>query len=166
MFDFNKFYKGLLNKDPFDNNYWRQFPEGKLVQFKEQTLSLLKENLANKDKKGLACTVAVLFWGGADEDYTDILLHLLDEKWHISEEDIVSVLEFIKDPKSVDKLYEVAVDVPDYDEMRALAKKCIYALGAVNTPEAIQKLKLLEESDDPIIKENATFQLEQCLKNN
>lgn len=166
MFDFWKFYKGLLDRTDYFDNYWEQFPKGQRLQFKEETLSLLKDNVANKNEKGLANTLAVIFYDGADSDYTDILLHLLDEKWHISEEDIISVLELIKDPKSVDKLFEVALDVPDYDDMRAIAKKCIWALSAINTPEAIQKLKLLEKVDDPIIKENATFQLEQVLKKN
>jgi hypothetical protein len=166
MFDFWKFYKGLFNRTDYFDNYWEQFPDGNCLQFKEQTLSLLKDNATNNDDKGLANTLAVLFYDGADTDYTDILLQLLDEKWHTSEEDIISMLELIKDPKSVDKLYKVALDVPDYDDMRAIAKKCIWALSAINTPEAVQKLKLLENVDDPIIKENAAFELEQLLKKN
>lgn len=166
MFDFWKFYKGLLDRTDYFDNYWEQFPEGQCLKFKEETLSLLKNNVANKDEKGLANTLAVICNDGADSDYTDILLQLLDEQWHISEEDIISVLELIKDPKSVGKLYEVAINVPDYDEMRAIAKKCIWALSAINTPEAIQKLKLLEKVNDPIIQENATFELGQILKKN
>jgi hypothetical protein len=166
MFDFWKFYNGLLNRTDYFDNYWDQFPEGERLQFKEETLSLLKENVANKNERGLANTLSVICNDGADGDYTDILLQLLDETWHVSEEDIVSVLELIKDPKSVDKLYEVALDVPDYDDMRAVAKKCIWALSAINTPEAVQKLKLLEKFDDPIIKENAAFELKQVLKKN
>ncbi|WP_222594648.1 hypothetical protein, partial [Sphingobacterium faecium] len=130
MFDFWKFYKGLFSRDDYFDNYWDKFPEGQHLQFKKETLSLLKNNVTNKDEKGLANTLAVLCNDGADSDYTDILLQLLDEKWHISEEDIISVLELIKDPKSVNKLYEVALDVPDYDEMRAIAKKCIWSLSA------------------------------------
>lgn len=160
MFEFWKFYKKLLNGEI----YFDEFPQERLLRFKKETLSLLKENVKNEDQEGLETTLSVLFYDGADADYTDILLQLLDEKWHTSEEDIISVLELIKDPKSVDKLYEVALDVPDYDDMRAIAKKCMWALSAVNTPEAIQKLKLLEKVDDPIIKENATFQLEEVLK--
>lgn len=160
MFEFWKFYKKLLNGEI----YFDEFPQERLLLFKKETLSLLKENVKNEDQEGLETTLSVLFYDGADADYTDILLQLLDEKWHTSEEDIISVLELIKDPKSVDKLYEVALDVPDYDDMRAIAKKCMWALSAVNTPEAIQKLKLLEKVDDPIIKENATFQLEEVLK--
>ncbi|MGQ8867867.1 HEAT repeat domain-containing protein [Myroides sp. TSA_177.3] len=166
MFDFWKFYKGLLDRTDYFDNYWEQFPSGQHLRFKEETFSLLKENVANKNEKGLAATLAIIYNDGADSDYTDILLHLLDEKWHIYEEDIVSILELIKDAKSVDKLYEVAINIPDYDEMRALAKKCMWALSAINTPEAIQKLELLQSYDDSIIKENATFQLEQVLKRN
>jgi len=166
MFDFWKFYKGLLNRADYFDDYWEQFPKGQHLQFKEETLSLLKENVANKDDKGLANTLAVICNDGADRDYTDILLQLLDEKWHTSEEDIISILELIKDPKSVDKLYEVALDVPDYDDMRAIAKKCMWVLSAINTSEAVQKLKMLAKSDDLIIKDNAAFQLEEVLKLN
>lgn len=166
MFDFWKFYNGLLDRSNYFDNYWEQFPKGQHLQFKKETLSLLKDNIINKNEKELATTLAIICNDGADSDYTDILLKLLDEKWHISEEDIISVLELIKDPKSVDKLFEVAVDVPDYDDMRAIAKKCMWALSAINTPEAVEKLKQLEKVDDPIIKENATFQLEQVLKKN
>lgn len=164
MFDFWKFYNGLLNRTDYFDNYWEQFPQGRLFRYKSETLSLLKDNSLNMDAKGLSNTLAVICNDGADMEYTDILLHLLDDKWHTSEEDIISILELIKDPKSVDKLYETAINVPDYDDMRALAKKCMWALSAINTSEAIWKLKLLQSSDDPIIRENASFQLEQVVK--
>lgn len=164
MFDFDRFYQGLLRRtDPFENafdNYWDQFPEGRLMRFKAETLSLLKKNLENKDKNGLASTLSVIYCDGADRDYTDTLLSLAEEDWHLDIEVVVEIIELTKDPKAVNKLFELAVNVPDYDEMRALAKKCMYALAAINTPEAIEKLMILKESDDPIIQENAAFQLE------
>lgn len=165
MFDFWNFYKGLLARTDYFDNYWEKFPEGRLIRFKLETLSLLKKNVENRDVKGLSNTLAVIYKDGADSDFTGLLLSLLDEDWHTSEEDIVGILEIIKDPKSVDKLYDVAVNVPDYDDMRALAKKCMWALSSINTPEAVEKLKLLRESNDPIIKENATFQLEEVVIN-
>lgn len=163
MFDFNKFYRGLLKRTNYFDNYWEQFPKGKLNRYKSETLSLLKENIKNKDEKGLSCTLAIIYNDGADEDYTDILLTLLDEKWHMQEEDIVGILELIKDPKSINKLYDLIVDIPDYDDMRALAKKCMWALSAINTVESREKLFLLKESHDSIIKENAIFQLKNII---
>jgi len=161
MFNFYNFYKGLLKRTDYFNNYWEQFPEGCLLRFKKETLSLLKENIKNQDEKGLSCTLAIICKDGADKDYTDILLSLLDENWHFCEEDIVEILEYIKDPKSIHKLYELAINVPDYDDMRSLAKKCMWALSAINTTDSKMKLILLQKSDDPIISENASFQLEQ-----
>jgi|LakMenE18May11ns_1017448.scaffolds.fasta_scaffold9721521_2 hypothetical protein len=160
MFDFWKFHKDLINKtNYFIDDYWDQFPKGHNCRYKEKTLSLLKDNVAKKNRNDLPSTLAIIFHDGADKDYTDILLQLLDEKWHESEEDIISILELIKDPKSVDKLYEVAINIPDYDDMRGVAKKCMWALSAIRTTEAVQKLEMLEKNDDPIISENATFQL-------
>ncbi len=164
MFDFQKFYTGLLARTDYFDNYWEQFPTGRFL-FKDKTLPLLELNAAEKDAHGLSNTLAVICRDGADRDYTGVLLTLLDENWHRSEEDIVSVLEMIKDPDSADKLYEVAIHVPDYDDMRALAKKCMWALSAIGTPRAIEKLKMLQRSTDSIISENATFQLEQVVKN-
>jgi hypothetical protein len=166
MFNFWKFYKGLLKRTDYFDNYWRKFPEGRLLRFKPETLLLLKENFEKRDPVGLPHTLAIVYNDGADSDYTEVLLSLLDEDWHTSEEDIVGVLELIKDPKSIYKLYEIAVNIPDYDEMRALAKKCMWALSAINTTGSIDKLKLLQKYNDPIIKENATFQLEEVVSKN
>lgn len=163
MFNFEKFYNNLLKSKDFFNPFddpWQKFPSNMDFKFKNETLYRLKEDSKQRDAKRLAVTLGIICHDGADKDYTETLLLLLDADWHTSEEDIVSVLEIIKDPKSVDKLYNVAIDVPDYDEMRALAKKCMWALSAINTPEARRKLELLKESADFIIKENATFQLE------
>jgi HEAT repeat protein len=164
MFDFWKFYQGLFSRTDFLDDYWDQFPEGRLLRFKKETLSLLKATLSEKKEDRLANIIDIIYSDGADSDYTDTLIALLDEHWHIDHENIVSILELIKDPKSIDKLYEAAVNVPEYDDMRALAKKCIRALSTINTPEAVEKLKVLCNSNDSIIKENAMFVLGHLLK--
>jgi len=155
MFDFDKFYNDLLTREYQPNNHWNQFPRGRLLQFKEQTLSLLKDNLKTKNSRNLEVVLALIFYDGADTDYTDDLLDLLDQYWHTCEEDIIRILEIIKDPKSVDKLYELAVNIPDWDEMRGMAKKCMWALNAINNEESFKKLLLLQQNGDPIIKETA-----------
>jgi hypothetical protein len=164
MFDFQKFYNGLLHRTNFFDNYLDQFPEGRLKRYKTETLTLLKENIKNKDEKGLATTLGVIFLDGADEDYTDLLLSTLDEDWHKLKEDIISVLELTKDPKSIQRIYEAAINIPDYDDGRSVAKKCIWALGAINTASSKEKLKLLQMSDDPIIRKAATMELEHTTK--
>lgn len=165
-FNIFKFHEQLKRSyGTFDSSsLWIRFPSDNNFKFKKEILQLLEENIQNKDKMGLWATIVIISVDGADKGYTLTLLDLLDANWHISEEDIVTLLESIKDPTSVDKLYEVALNVPDYDDMRALAKKCMWALSAINTPEAVEKLRLLQQMDDVVIKENATFQLEEVLK--
>lgn len=84
---------------------------------------------------------------------------LEDETWHTKIEDIISLLEDIKDPKSIELLYKTAINVPDYDEMRSVAKKCLWALLAINTPEAMEKIYLLKRCDDVYIRDGAAMVL-------
>ena len=151
MFNFDVFFKKFRRGEIYFDN----FPSDKQLLFKNKTLPLLHESIEKKDEDLLSSTLAVLFYDGADIDYTEDLLKLLKVDWHILEEDIIQVLEIIKDPKSIETLYELALFVPDYDEMRSLAKKCLYALSAINTKESIEKIKILSTFDDDIIRENA-----------
>ncbi|MCB0738965.1 MAG: hypothetical protein KDC92_15760 [Bacteroidetes bacterium] len=160
MFDFWNFYKGLLQRTDYFDDYWDTFPKGRHMRFKSETLALLEKVINTRNSEELASVLSIIYNDGADRDFTRLLLRLLKENWHKSEEDVVGILELIKDPLSVGKLYEVAINIPDYDDMRALAKKCMWALSSIETPEAIEKLKLLKEFDDPIIRENASFHLD------
>ena len=94
--------------------------------------------------------------------FVNILNKLIVEEWHYKHEDIARILQKLKDPKSVEYLYEATLssyEYLDYDESYALAVKCIWALGDINNEFAIEKLKLLSKSDNTIIKENAINQL-------
>ena len=157
-FDFHDFYNRLLNRTDFWSDIWNEFPKGGF-QFKNFLLPSLVENLTKKDSKALSCTLACIFYDGADKDYTQTLLDLLEEKWHTSEEDIVEILGQIRDPKSIEILYKIALVVPDYDEMRALAKKCLNALRSINTADAREKVIQIGAMNAPIIKEFAQLQL-------
>lgn len=52
----------------------------------------------------------------------------------------------------------------EFDEAFALAVKCIWALGDINTPESREKLRLLSQSDNEIIRDNAINQLNRIIK--
>ena len=43
-----------------------------------------------------------------------------------------------------------------------LVRKCCFALGDINTPKAKEKLELLLQSDEEMIKEHAMEQLKRC----
>ena len=90
--------------------------------------------------------------------YVEVLSKLLLAPWHCRHEDIASLLQGLKDPGSVDALYEAALtkfDYLDYDDTYALARKCIHALADIDTESSRAKLRLLAESEIPTIREKA-----------
>lgn len=94
--------------------------------------------------------------------FVELLCLLLKERWHYQHENIVTMLQSIKSPNCIDTLYDTALahfDNVAYMETYALARKCIHALGDINTEYAKEKLRLLAASSIPIIKEKAEKQL-------
>ncbi|NQX48216.1 hypothetical protein HQN87_23085 [Paenibacillus tritici] len=99
-----------------------------------------------------------------NEDYVEIACKLIESHWHFQHENLAMILQRLKSPASIEYLYRAAVtqfDYLDFDEAYALAVKCIWALGDINTEDSRGKLKLLTESENEIIRENAVKQLER-----
>lgn len=98
--------------------------------------------------------------------YANILSELLQEDWHTEHEYIALMLQAIKSPKSIDALYCRCLNKPDYmdyDDSYSLARKCVHGLADINTPESLDKLRLLAKSDIEVIKEKAQKQLDRLL---
>ncbi|MDF2699363.1 MAG: hypothetical protein K0Q49_919 [Haloplasmataceae bacterium] len=92
----------------------------------------------------------------------DILCKLLKYTWHERHEDIVLILQQLKSPKTVDCLYETAITTYPmfkWDENNALARKCLFALGDINTPDSIKKIYSLSESKNEILRRHALEQI-------
>ena len=97
------------------------------------------------------------------KDYSNILLKLIETDWHFVHESIASIFQKLKLPETVDSLHKTALsrfEYLDYDDCFALAVKCIWALGDINTDESFEKLRLLAQSDNEIIRSNAVMQLQ------
>lgn len=152
----------LTSYSPFEEHpifkIWGSIPK-KNYLFTRELIDKLSYSLNSKNEDAIYDLILISDIDGVDKKFTDIFCQLLKVDWYQSGEDIVSLLEEIKDPKSIDTLYETALNFPDYDDARALTKKCIWALDAINTKEAKEKLSLLAHSDDPIIKEFALMRL-------
>lgn len=100
------------------------------------------------------------------KDYVGILCNLIKSDWHVQHENIAMILQKLKSPASIESLYHWAItplDYLDYDDSYALAVKCIWALGDINTGESRRKLKLLAESDNEIIRNNVLQQQERTI---
>ena len=91
---------------------------------------------------------------GLSSEFVPALIQLRGLEWHTRHEDIVSALQQLRDPQSVDILEVTArktFDYLDYDEFRGLARKCTWALADIGTMSARIALERLAADRDPLI---------------
>ncbi|MDE9483990.1 HEAT repeat domain-containing protein [Xenorhabdus bovienii] len=124
----------------------------------------LELSISKKDAD--AIDLFLYFGAVIDYDYSciSILNELILTQWHYKHEDLAIMLKHYKHPSSVDALYQVSnfeLEYLDFDDSYALAVKCIWGLGDIGTPKAFEKLKILSESDNQIIRDNAINQLKR-----
>ncbi|NME72869.1 HEAT repeat domain-containing protein [Flammeovirga aprica] len=91
---------------------------------------------------------------------------LILENWHKEHESIALSFQFFyKDPDCIDTVVEAmhlhCEHWDEEDDRDPFVRKCAYILGDIRTEYAIQKLKELSLSSDPIIKEYSTYQLQR-----
>jgi len=128
----------------------------------EHICDLLKSALANRDAEEAAAADMLGWEFGFPRSCLVPLNALLTEDWHEQHEDFAMALQMKRDPSSVEALYRAAqmqLGYLDYDEAYALAVKCCWALGDINTPEADEKLRELANSDNPVKAQAAKQQL-------
>ena len=86
----------------------------------------------------------------------------MEAQWHYKHEDIAQRLQHLKSPDAIECLYRTALtkfDYLDWDNSYSLARKCMWALGDINTDESKKKIELLAESEDEEIRAYAFEQL-------
>jgi GNAT superfamily N-acetyltransferase len=95
--------------------------------------------------------------------FVALLCELLVADWHHRHEDVASTLQAFADPAAVPALRAAAeLDFPyrEYDEdIRALSRKCMWALSDTRTPEAVAALESLTRSSNARVRELATHHL-------
>jgi hypothetical protein len=147
----------LVSKKISDDEFLRQYPVNPRTD--ESHIRLLLESALEKQEKDVVEFALILgFRFGFSKSCVPTLNKLLIESWHIKHEDITLALQKMKDPSSVDALYQAALShhaYLDYDDSQALAVKCIRALGDIGTDEARQKLELLAKHENTTIRERA-----------
>ena len=136
-----------------------------LAHDKSYILSVLENAFKNRTPDEVDYALSLLTLDepfNSTDTYVEVLCKLLTVDWNYNHEDIVSLLQGVKSSLCVDQLYETSFkkfDYLAYDDSHALAVTCIYALGAIGTHNALEKLKLLAESDNSIISQSAKNQL-------
>ena len=87
---------------------------------------MLDDAQSRKDLAQLECILILFFRFGGEEKYTFPLCQLLGEDWHIQHENIVMLLQKIRDPSSVECLYRAAIAhfaYLDYDRRLRIGNK-------------------------------------------
>jgi hypothetical protein len=95
-------------------------------------------------------------------EHAPTLIELLAVPWHRKHEDIASALQCIRDPRSINILYQTALTkLPylDYNDSHALARKCTWALADIGTTEARARLEALASQTDETVAEYARKRL-------
>jgi HEAT repeat protein len=122
----------------------------------------LESVLVRKDPTELREILLGAASGGLSARWATVLARLLMELWHHQHEDIANALQDLRDPATVDALYEVTNNSAPFsavDDGRALARKCIWALHDIGTPAAVDKLELLTTTTDVETRERAAKKL-------
>jgi len=151
----------LFSRRISENEFLTRFPL-KLAKAPEVLREELQLATKHQDSGTVEHVMIVAKRFGLLAGLTDIMRTLCFEDWHMQHENIAMAFQQLKDPLAVDGLYHMATTrypYLDYDEAYALAVKCIWALKAIDTPLAGEKLRLLAKSDNPIIVRNARERL-------
>jgi hypothetical protein len=154
-------YAALKSSSPIEE-YLKVVPRQGHKHVLELT-DLLNEAKEKKNDSMLEVVLLLCSRDGLDSRYVEPLCILLNEDWHYSQEDIAMMLGEIKNESGVEPLFKAALAIPDYDDGRSLAKKCILSLGEIKSAYAIEKLKMLTFSEDMIIAEFAEMQINHIL---
>jgi hypothetical protein len=124
---------------------------------------LLAEAVHHHDADLVEAALGLMF--GFDQlgaRFVPVLCELLVADWHTRHEDIARALQLLRDPAAVPALRRAAeLDFPyrEYDEFRALSRKCMWALIDIRTDEAVRALESLTESNDAIVRDLAAYHL-------
>ena len=165
------------NLEKLENLMWKKYK--KQISFQQLQKEFLKNDderieyikteleKAYNEKNGKSINtliLAIYMFELHSEKFVDILCKLTKEEWHGKHEDIAIYFMEMELPSTVECLYELVIsDFEKYrdDEYCQLVEKCCYALGAIGTEEAKEKLKLLAKSDKDIIREHVedTFEM-------
>ena len=127
---------------------------------KERLIRLFDQAIIDKNPDEVEEIIALSFSNSEidNEDLEHYLLQLMDLKWHFCHEDIVSLLQKFGTANSVEKLFRAATlkfDYLDYNDSKAFARKCTWALADIGNNEAKDALIELSRNQDRKIAEYA-----------
>jgi HEAT repeat protein len=158
MKDYSFMINQLLTSAISIKNFTRSFPKG-TQRYTRIIIDLLESAYDAEEADSIEFLIIAANQDGLNTEYTKVLCKLLESSWHSCHEDIAMSLESIRDPSSVESLYDaISFESPE-DTNYFLARKCLWALRAIGNQNAIDKLILAKASPVAMISETAILQL-------
>jgi len=154
-------------RTPLDSTCWEQpLRATKLsnIQVLDWVVQLLMQPLEPGDEEFVEAALSLLNALKTPKE-TDIMVlcKLILEDHHERHEDIAQSLQYYADSSTVNCLYEAAQRKTEYYDVpeNPFARKCLWALGDINTEESWEKIQLLGKSNDETVSQWAIEQLER-----
>ena len=126
---------------------------------------LLEEAIASRDAAEVEFTLAVVPALGHFPTHSTLFVALFRQQWHQRHEDMTRDLERFGAEKQIIEAFgwsaQVRLDYLDYNNSEALARKAIYALGRMNTPESQTKLRSIAQHSTGMRREWAIAESKQ-----
>lgn len=119
-----------------------------MTYIQQDALQRLERALAVKDADAVEKNLSHKM---LTNDFTPVLIRLLEEDWHRSHRRIAKSLQYLRDPSAVDVLFRTTGREFSYlsrEDSEALSRICIWALSTLGR-HGREKLELL--SDSPVI---------------
>ena len=126
----------------------------------DDILTAMNERVAKQDW-GAICSLTWLVQCYPERKFTPLLCELLD-KHHddVYMEAIADAFADIEDERSVPSMIAALDIYIAGDDDRHFSRKLIYALSEINTPEAIDGIRIARQNSDKLIRQEAKTTLE------
>jgi hypothetical protein len=155
----NQYYSQEITRQEIISNL--DIPEGKEADFLRKMFDNIFTSLKSDDV-GYGLTILSLF--EKDDEYIDIIHRLILESWHNQYEDIAHDLQKRGNIMSIPFLKEAMQKKYFYLESygtgtRQFINQCGHALYSIGTKEAIEVIRELSKSEDPVLKDEMLYRI-------
>ena len=131
---------------------------------KEDIKNLLEQIIENQNPDELEYGLVILYATEENNEMLDVIHKLILEPWHREYEELAHDIQRRKRPESIPFLKQAIQSKYDYLESygtgtRQFINQCGHALKSIGTEEAINTIRELSKSEDPIIKDEMLYRI-------
>lgn len=129
----------------------------------EELIQLFEEAIKSENSDEIEVVLTFSFSNSNFKDFEKYFLELLGHDWHFNHEDIARLLQQFGSTHSVDEIFKATTkkfQYLDYDDSKAFARKCTWALADIGSCEAKEALVKLSKNEDAEIADYAKKRVE------